>query len=84
MSGTPRPVGLPLPGLPLAVLPLPGLPHQCSESGWYFKSLKYLYVANRVGFRVSSSGLHGSCGGGVKVPTCCSLGSTNPDRLVTV
>ncbi len=66
----------------LAALPLAALPHR-QNSGWYFKSLKYLCLANRVGFRVSRSGPHGSCGR-VKHLYIVSLGSTDPDRLVPV
>ncbi len=53
---------------PAAGMPAAGCPLRDARyngyvfTGWYFKSLKYLYVAIRVGFRVSLSGPHGSCG----------------------
>ncbi len=53
---------------PAAGIPAAGPPLRDPSSnvyvftGWYFKSLKYLYVAIRVGSRASLSGPHGSCG----------------------
>ncbi len=66
-----------------ADLPLSGISAQTTSSGWYFKSLKYLYVAKQVGLRVSSSVPDGSCGR-VKHLQIVSLGCTSPDRLAAV
>ncbi len=55
VSDTPGRTGLLLSRTPADGIAASKIAGQTTNSGWYFKSLQYPYVANQVLFRVSSS-----------------------------